>query len=383
MKFFCYIFISLSISLTAEQVHSNAQPGPKLEKLLKLKISRFKVGGLSAKKTIEELRRAVKQNDPEKRDINIIFLEQTAEHKQKVKKALNKFNNPPPDDPFEDDPFEDLDIEDNDGDGVAIAAGEVEYNFDFANMPLEEIVKFICLAGGMKYRIDTDALVIADREVYLKPDDKWTEKFIKTKLTEKQKAIAEMQREAEILEKMLKGEKTVVKTIKPKTQMQENLEIVIKQVNFEDEDMTFIADFLKRVTRDVSSDGRGVNIIVKLDKNVPKINIKATDLKLKDLLDYMAEQMNVEYKLSENAITFQHQKSFFLPRIKYTVNEKLLELMKIKGQLSFRQRFKELGINSFPLDEVTFHQKDGILEILTTKENHAKIKKLIDASLEE
>ena len=72
--FYAIVLLICTLSITAEEVHSNAEPSADLTKKLNIRIPRFKVGGLSIEKAIQILRDAVVRQDPNKKGINIIFL---------------------------------------------------------------------------------------------------------------------------------------------------------------------------------------------------------------------------------------------------------------------------------------------------------------------
>ncbi len=161
--------------------------------------------------------------------------------------------------------------------------------------------------------------------------------------------------------------------------MDKKLRIVIPKVRFENRDITFVEDFLKRVTRDLTNDGQGVNIIIRLDRNVPKINIDANNMCVKDLIKYLAEQLGVDYRISEHAIVFEHRKSLFTKKT-YKVNTAFIKMINNNGELSVIKWFEKMGITfqaetSWDLDKEKLE-----FEMSNTIENHQKLKRLIDAS---
>ena len=40
-------------------------------------------------------------------------------------------------------------------------------NFDFENMPVGDIIRYICIASGKKYKVETNAVIIADPSIEL------------------------------------------------------------------------------------------------------------------------------------------------------------------------------------------------------------------------
>ncbi len=48
------------------------------------------------------------------------------------------------------------------------AAARPKITLDFRNLPLSEAIRYVCMAGGLQYKIEDYAVIIADRSIPLK-----------------------------------------------------------------------------------------------------------------------------------------------------------------------------------------------------------------------
>ncbi|NQZ57830.1 MAG: hypothetical protein HRT88_10260 [Lentisphaeraceae bacterium] len=127
---------------------------------LAIVIPRFKMEGESIEELIEQLKKLIKKNDPSGKGLTII-------HKQPRAQDVNSL-------PVSEDK---LPIEELEGDDAfpeeavkVVKSTSVKntgktYDFDFENMPVEAIVRYVCQSAGLKYRIEQNALVIAGEGV--------------------------------------------------------------------------------------------------------------------------------------------------------------------------------------------------------------------------
>ena len=356
MRVIILTFLILSTVIKAEQVHSDATPSKQLSEVLKLKIPRFKTSESSLEKVIELLRLESIKRDSQL-GVNIIIIRKSNERKGPEEAEEIE------DDPFADDPFgESTDFE---------REPALKYNFDFENMPVGEIIRYVSLAGGLQYRIDKDAVVIGARGVKLEAKKKWTKQGFKNKIEDIQKKINALEYEKKVLEKLQAGIKT---DIPAEREIDKLLALKIPKIRLNEIDIALAADFLKRKTRELSDDGRALNIIVKLDKDVPKVNVNANELSVSEILKYMAEQMRVDYTISDNAVVLTHFQRPKLINKEYRISSGLLALAD-KHQ-SYEKSFLEFGITFPPGAKIKFHKREMKVTISNTEENHQKLDKL-------
>ena len=379
MKILWCIFISISMTLSAEKVHSNAEPSPYLKKTLKRTVPRFKVSDMEIWEVLEILREELRGKDPDQAGVNIVFLPKEGVYQYEGLIDSEEIEDPFADEPLED-PFADplkegesfKDLED-----LEALKSTKQYNFDFENMKVEEIFAHIATAGNLKYRIDENAVVVADAGVYLRADKEWTEKFIRERLKKTNEKIKSLQQEAEALKRMLEGEKPVEKVL-PKTKVEKILSIVIPKIRFEDRNIEFAVDFFKRKTRELSEDGDGLNIIFKIEKDLPLINLDLDNMPVKDLMDYMAEQLRINYRITESAIIFYYHDKLEFSKVTYDINQDFVKLMTKGKELRIKERLQELGIKFRMGSNFMLFKEKNKFEMFNTNEDHEKLKKLID-----
>jgi type II secretory pathway component GspD/PulD (secretin)/tetratricopeptide (TPR) repeat protein len=134
---------------------------------LKIIIPRF-----TQNTTIEEVLSALKETsieqDPDKKGITIIY-------RPKPKTSVAEdVADPEADDGAldEDDPFaadeEEVAFDAEPGEDAQAGNGADKiYNFDFENMPIGEIIRYICISSNLKYKIDSYAIIIAHPSVQI------------------------------------------------------------------------------------------------------------------------------------------------------------------------------------------------------------------------
>lgn len=77
------------------------------------------------------------------------------------------------DDPFAEsvDPFVEQPSVGGGGSAMAPAASEITVTLDFDNIPLEQVIHYICTGSGLKYRVEEHAVIIADPDRALDPTE--------------------------------------------------------------------------------------------------------------------------------------------------------------------------------------------------------------------
>ena len=158
---------SSAVGLTSELSEDGPIPitsdFDKITEKLKIIIPRFRQVA-RIEDVINALREESIKQDVDKKGITLIY--------KPFSQAQAAVDSTPEADDFdefsvdEEDPFADP------GDSVEAAApvdasGSVnkKFSFDFENMPIGEIIRFICISGGLKYKVDDHAVIIADPRV--------------------------------------------------------------------------------------------------------------------------------------------------------------------------------------------------------------------------
>ena len=216
------------------------------------------------------------------------------------------------------------------------------------------------------------------------------------------------------------------------------LQIVIPKVRFEDRDLDFVVDFIKRTTRDLDDEGEGLNVIVSVNDagandpavdapvddglgdaldapledpggEVPVaagggklINLDADDIPVGEVIKYICDQLNLKYKVEEFAVIIGDNEKFQqLETNFYTISAGLLEIVQTKtaeglggaadaggglgglggggddGSPNFQGYFQQLGISFPPGAKIKFVQGAMRLVVTNTPGNHTKLEEIL------
>jgi type II secretory pathway component GspD/PulD (secretin) len=208
------------------------------------------------------------------------------------------------------------------------------------------------------------------------------------------------------------------------------LQIVIPKVRFDDRDLDFVVDFIKRTTRDLDDEGEGLNVIVSVDggnspapapaaveddglggdefgldeddgaaavapaSNGKKINLDADDIPVGEVIKYICEQVGLKYKVEEFAVIIGDSASFQTLETKfYSISAGLLEIVETKestGDLvgglgddapdegnKFLKYFETLGISFPPGAKMKFVPNAMRLVVTNTPVNHRKLEEVL------
>lgn len=113
------IFLLIALVTISSTFGEEKEQQPKIEEKLKIIIPKFKKNS-----TIQEVLAALRdesiKNDPDQKGINIIY-------RMGPEKGKDK-----------------------------------NFNFDFENLPLGEIIRYICLVSGLKYKVEKFAVIISN-----------------------------------------------------------------------------------------------------------------------------------------------------------------------------------------------------------------------------
>jgi len=212
------------------------------------------------------------------------------------------------------------------------------------------------------------------------------------------------------------------------------LQIVIPKVRFVDKDLAFVVDFIKRSTRELSSDCEGLNVFVAVDEARPndvdagadaeedvddfgdeeefedgdedaldgeeataeaagKITIDADKMPVGELIKYICQQLNLRYKVEEHAVIIGDSGQFqTLETEFYPISAGFLEIVETKstggGGLdgidgeeadgpNFQTYFSDMGITVPPGAKIKFVQSAMRLVVTNTPANHDRLKEIL------
>jgi tetratricopeptide (TPR) repeat protein len=212
------------------------------------------------------------------------------------------------------------------------------------------------------------------------------------------------------------------------------LKIVIPKVRFEDRDLEFVVDFIKRTTRDLDDEGEGLNVIVSVDNGAgapapeaaaPEpdafgdepaadglgdaaapaggggrvINLDADDMPVGEVIKYICDQLGLKYKVEEFAVIIGDNAKFQDLETKfYSISAGLLEIVESKsgagidgglgglggidagggdGGPDFQGYFQKLGITFPPGAKIKFVQTAMRLVVTNIPENQDKLQEIL------
>lgn len=246
---------------------------------------------------------------------------------------------------------------------------EKTFNFDFENMPIGEIVRYICISSNLKFKVDKHAVIVADQNIQLEQmvtrfypvrskfmsiisdlkGDKKTRAYFESlgvnfstgadvaylegvsrlvvtntnneqsKIQQILKALmadlptveaqlAMIRKKVDTLNEDIQLLEQLINEKKPNNNLKEihdKLKLIIPKVRFEDQGLKLVIDFLQRTTKDLDPKNKGLNFIVKINKNVnPQnmVNLDADNMPVGEIIKYVCDQLNLKFKVEKFAI---------------------------------------------------------------------------------
>jgi hypothetical protein len=166
-----------------------------------------------------------------------------------------------------------------------------------------------------------------------------------------------------------------------KEKITEKLKIVIPKVRFENRDLDFAADFLKRISRDLDADGVGINIIILVKKKKGEkeklINLDADNITVAEFIKYVCDQLDLEYVVEKNAVLIGNDARLSKLETKfYILPSSMVGIVAGNGKADFTDFFKKLGIKFPPGAKMVHVKKVSRLVVTNTAEEHKKIRKI-------
>lgn len=149
-------------------------------------------------------------------------------------------------------------------------------NLDVENMTAGEIIYYLCLVSNCKYKIEKHAIIIYPNSAL---------------------SLSEHEQKG-----MNLGKKTISREEYTKKPVEKYLDLIIPKVRFEDRDAGFVVDFIKRVSRGLSSDNdEGLNVISKINTQ-KKVNLILDNVPVKETIKKLCTQLNVTYQIKDNVV---------------------------------------------------------------------------------
>ena len=162
--------------------------------------------------------------------------------------------------------------------------------------------------------------------------------------------------------------------------MTEKLKIVIPKVKFKDSSIDDVVKFIKKSSKNLDTNGTGVNIILMKNKALEKakINLDADNMPVGEVIKYVCQQVKAPYKVEKHAIIigstarFQQMSTVF-----YLAPGKLIDAVDKQYMGDFEAFLKQLGVRFAPGSKVVLVRGKSRLIITNTQEEHNKLTKFL------
>lgn len=152
----------LSSELNDEGAVPNTSEYDKITEKLKIVIPRFRQNA-KIQDVIDALKEESIKQDVDRKGLTLIYRPFTGDGVEEAAPqedaGFDAFEE------AEDDPFAEPDALSDAPEEVVSSGTDKKFNFDFENMPIGEIIRYICIAAGLKYKVDDHAVIIADHRV--------------------------------------------------------------------------------------------------------------------------------------------------------------------------------------------------------------------------
>ena len=195
------------------------------------------------------------------------------------------------------------------------------------------------------------------------------------KATKDSKAIEAIKTEFKEIKLLLESKKQ--KANSDESEVEKSLAVIIPKVRFENRDLDFAVDYLKRRTRDLRGGRNGLNIIASAEKIKGRINLSLDNISAQDLIRYICLQLNLNYKV-ENDTVFIRDKDFFdvLKTQFYDLSAGLLEYVENHQDNDLEKALESLGVEFGPGSKIKYVKSAMKVVITNDSRNHQKLKEV-------
>jgi hypothetical protein len=427
LRIICLVIFFQVLSLFAEFQETKENETPDvidefaaIKEKLKIVIPHFKQSG-----TLEEILTALKaasqKYDSLKKGIAIVY---------RVPTGYITEDNVDDDSLDEGDPFA---VEDDDVPETKLFKNQ-QHHFDFIDMPVGEIIRYICMISDMQFKVETSTVIIKRNEFvwecYITRFYEVDAKVIRLLKQYSADSVGEFEvekgendlqpyfkalgidfqagsqivflprlqrlivtntstenRKVQRLLSILKGEfkpKNTPEKIEPvrvkaiRLEIYDSLKLVLPKVDFSD---TTVADAVKFLNQETKKAKKPLNIIVLAkQKGNSLIQLDADDMPVGEVIKYMCDQLGYKYKIDNYAVIIGNTEKLLFEPLElalYDMPDFVLEEVGRKKDFVFKAYFETLGI-TFPADSnlkiVYDFQK---VMVMNTKSNHRRLEEIL------
>ena len=188
--------------------------------------------------------------------------------------------------------------------------------------------------------------------------------------------LSEIQEELQEIKALLQEQKSSNKKFSP---LNKQLNLIIPKVRFMDRDLDFAVDFLKRISRDLSKDEVGINIILSVQSHNLKLNLNLDNVPVGELIQYICLQLGLTYKVQENTVIIRDNIFFdSLETHFYDITPGLLEYVNEHHKRNPLEAFKSLGVDFGPGTKISYLSREVKMVITNDTRNHKKLKEVFE-----
>lgn len=337
------------------------------QKKLKIVIPAYKVEDVSFKEAIDKLRRLSLMHDPEKKGLNIIFLDNKKSNNNKiVEEDLDD------DDPFaEADPFADPGFPS----GESISERTLSITMDAEKIPVYECIKYICACIDAQYRFDANAIVVSPPG---NPplSDGWSDFKLNERSKELAEKISRLQKELAVIEGI---KARSLEKVSPKETLKDNT--VIPKVRFDGASLSSIAEFIEKQSA-ILNKKITVAIYIPADVKLNKINLEANDLPVMELAKYVAEQLNINSSVEKGEICFREKKTLKMTEKKYPFSAAQGNFLGQHGVEGLKNSLIDFGLHFTKNSSLSIDYAKREIILYSSKDNHDKLIKILELTEE-
>ena len=175
-------------------------------------------------------------------------------------------------------------------------------HLDLENIPVKEVISYICKTHNLHHQQDTHAIAISDLKANPQKSDSEKIRAMQQKIFELQEEVNQFKDGFQnIHQKIIQTAKRQHKPIS------KNLNVVIPKIRLNNRDLLFVVDFIRRKSRDLSDEGEGINIVLGKINTQKKVNIDLDDVPISELIRYICDQLDLKYTVEDYAVIIRQK----------------------------------------------------------------------------
>ena len=235
-----------------------------------------------------------------------------------------------------------------------------------------------------KYLSSVNTVAIKNNETELKKAEKCFDLFringllseIKNTLTEKKLKQHKLLKQIKQIDDLINDEYDEQLSQEEKEiKLNRKLNIVIPKVRFVDRKLAFIADFLKRTSRDLDEEGEGLNILFKADLiNLEKtVNLDLDDVTIQNVIQFICRKLELSYKVEERTVIIGRALQGVDVTKSYDTSDTFMKYVKEEHKNDFKKALLFLGVKFKPGSSLDYIKNIQRIVISNSSLEHRKL----------